>query len=354
LPLRLRIATSMTLLGLGACASATPAPSLGPTPREGDTTREANLLLFPQGDGEALLGRAVHVTEGGWTIADARTPGCEVKAVREAARFHSARKVSVGALASLSGGYAKLVSIEASFGRSNTASIDLDNTEVLRADMRGPCGDVVVDTVFVGHGKRVIEAAAEVAAKGDLQVGVVRAGPGVDSEKRLVDSIDWKDDQAYGFTFSRRAATPPLEVAVDLPSSVVEGDSVSIRFTSQRPAWLVVYSLSEGKAGVLWPSAEEPAPRVAPGAAAVLPSPREAMVGVRIAATLGARGVPSRETLVVYGFAEKADFDAMKPSAGGASDDGPQYVAELSRKLEAVPLGRWSRSLVSYVVEPKR
>ena len=111
--------------------------------------------------------------------------------------------------------------------------------------------------------------------------------------------------------------------------------------------------VGEGKADVLWPSAEEPAPRVAPNGSAVLPSPRETAAGIRIRAALAKPGTPSRETLVVYGFSNEADFERLKPAAGAASADGAAYAADLTSKLQTLPLSRWSRSVVSYVIEPR-
>lgn len=350
--MRARLALLVSLVV--ACSPTLPPPDLRPAPKQSMETDQAHLLLFPQSDAASLLGRAVHVTgDGGWTIADARAPGCEVAVREEAARYHTARQVDMHSMTSLAGGYAKFVSIEATFGKANTADIDITNTKILHADMRGACGDLVVDTVFVGHGKRTITASAQTSAKADVNVGVVSASPATDNGSKLVDAIDWQNDQAYGFTYSKVTKDEPLEIGVELPSQVGEGDRVEVHFTSKRPAYLVVYYLSGGKADVLWPSNEEPEPMVAPDKPAVLPSERETAAGFHIQAALAKPGEPSRETLVVYGFAEKADFDQMKPAAGGSDDDGPAYAAALTEKLQQIPLSRWSRVQVSYVIQPK-
>src|SRR5581483_9304144 len=137
-----------------ACAPSAP-PSLPPSTPQASETEQCHLLLFPESNAESLLGRTVQVArEGGLTISDARAPGCEVVVKREAAAFHSQRRVEAHTMTSLAAGYAKFVSIEASFGQKHLATVDVDNAEILRADVRGSCGDYVIDTVFVGRGRR--------------------------------------------------------------------------------------------------------------------------------------------------------------------------------------------------------
>jgi hypothetical protein len=221
--------------------------------------------------------------------------------------------------------------------------------------MRGACGERVVDAVFVGHGSRRLAAEAARSASVGVNVGPAQLAPSVDSATKVVDALEWKTDQAYGFTFKTTTTSEPLDVRVTLPSIVSEGDSVEVRFESNQPAWLVVYYLDgEGNADVLWPSNEEPEPRVASGSAAVLPSPAERAQGIAIRAAVAHPGQRSRETLVVYGFADKRDFDAMKPSRGAHSNDGAAFASELTRKLQAMPISRWSRNIAGYTIEPKR
>jgi hypothetical protein len=339
-----------------ACNPTVPPPALAPNGAESHDTDQSHLLLFPESNGESLLGRtAQRAPDGSWTLADTRAPGCEVSARHEKAAFHTSRKLDAHSLTSLAGGYARVVSLEAKFGRKNTADIDIHNTEILHADLRGACGDLVVDTVFVGHGKRSIKASAEAGGSADVHTGVLSASPKIDAAQSQDDDVAWTDDQAYGFTVHENAKVEPLEIRVDLPSIVDEGAKLAVHFEAAQPAWLVVYYIDgHGHADVLWPSNEEPAPRVAPDAPAVLPSPRELSQGISYKFTLLEPGRPARETLVVYGFADKRDFDALKPAAGTASADGPKYAAELTQKLQTVPMSRWSRAVVGYVIEPKR
>jgi hypothetical protein len=328
---------------------------MAPAPREAYATEQSQLLLFPEADGESLLGRSLQKSaDGSWTMADARQPGCEVNVKSEKSAFRTSRKLDAHALTSIAGGYAKVVSLEAKFGRTNTAEIEIDNTAILRAETRGTCGDLVVDAVFVGHGKRRITANAEAAASADLHVGLGGIAPGATTEQSQADVLEWGDDQAYGFHVRESAKVEPLDMRVTMASMFDEGEEVTARFEVGRSAWLVVYAIDgSGHADVLWPSNEEPEPRAASAAPASLPSPRERAQGIRYRAMPLKPGQPSRETLVVYGFADKRDFDAMKPAAGAGDQDGPTYAAELTKKLQTVPISRWARAVVGYVIRPK-
>jgi hypothetical protein len=147
----------------------------------------------------------------------------------------------------------------------------------------------------------------------------------------------------------------PFDVRVSMPSIVNDGDDVEMRFASNAPAWLVVYYIDARKhADVLWPSNEEPEPHVDQDRPAVLPSTAERAGGIAIKAATLKPGVATRETLVVYGFADKRDFDMLKPAAGSESADGPAYAAELTKKLQNVPMNRWTRTVVGYEIQPRK
>src|SRR5262249_9491472 len=150
----------------------------------------------------------------------------------------------------------KLIGVEAKLGHANSADIDITNTEILRADTRGPCGDVIVDTVFVGHGKRTLLATAERGGK--VTALIPRAGPeGVSSEAsaKVLDATEWADDQAYGFNYKKLGSDAALDLEVSFPTSVKEGEHVEVKFATNKKAYLVVYYVdSEGKGDVLWPS----------------------------------------------------------------------------------------------------
>jgi hypothetical protein len=337
-----------------ACKGTLPPPDLDAHKAEAHATEQGNLLLYPVADAEDLLGRPVHVTkDGAWTISDARNPGCNVEVKKQASQYKAKRQVDVESLTSMSAGFNKLISAQAKFGRANKADIDIDNTQIYRADVSGPCGDNVVDTVFVGHGSRKLLASAEQSMGVEGAINGITPKLSADGKSKLVDELEWKDDQAYGFSYKKMSNEPALEVTPQLPSFLTEGQKVEVKLESNRKAWIVVYYLDgTGKGDVLWPSNEEQFPTVEPDKPAVLPSAAEQKAGIVIKASLLKPGEASRETFVVYAFADKADFDRLKPRAGGSDVDGAMYAGFLSTKIGSVPRSRWSRSILSYVITP--
>jgi hypothetical protein len=147
----------------------------------------------------------------------------------------------------------------------------------------------------------------------------------------------------------------PLKLAVDFPAKVHERDLLGIRIRAACRAWLVVYYLEEnGPGAVLWPSTWEPAPTVDAAHPASLPSTREADAHQSLQAQLRKPGVPTHETFIVYAFAERADFDRLKPPPGGSSDDGARYAAALQPELAKLPTSRWAQVSAHYTIEPQK
>ncbi|MBI5533379.1 MAG: DUF4384 domain-containing protein [Deltaproteobacteria bacterium] len=348
------------VLVLSCAGSCKPSTPVGPEPPAPPTTtqqtQQSNLLLFPMAEAEDLLGRAVHATpEGGWTIAEARAPGCEVSVRKTKAEFSTRRQVNLHDMTSVSVGFAKFVGFEAKYGRSVVADIQIDNTEILKADTRGTCGDLIVDSVFVGRGRRLLSLSSEVGGKAGVTISGVTPGAEHSSGSNIIDTTEWKTDQAYGFSTRKVANVQPLDVTVRLPSTVQDGELVDISVETSRKAYLVVYYLeSDGKAELLWPSNEEPEPTAEPGRAAPIPSQKEKMAGISIKAALRNPAEEAREMLVVYAFTEKGDFDRLKPAVGSSDTNGAAYAAQLTRRIGDIPMSRWSRSLTSYVIAPKK
>ncbi len=329
------------------------------------------MLVFPHASGESLLGRAVTASEGGgFRIADARAPGCDVTVRKTSAQYKTHRDIRASQLASVGGGYQQIVSFEARYGKDSQASLDLENHEILEADVRGPCGDRIVNRVYVGKGKRRVFAASQGAAGATVVTPVpgLSAGPKGESKNQDTDEIAWDSDQAYAFEVTEPArpapgstasANPglngePLEISVKVPSIIQEGEDLRIVFEAPKPAWLVVYYVdADGKGDVLWPSNEEPTPKVGPGKPAVLPSPAELAAGIHIRPTAPKGAQTARESLVVYAFGDKRDFDVMKPSAGGSNADGTAYADELQKRLRDVPTSRWTRTRATYTIQSK-
>lgn len=339
-----------------ACANPTLPPP--PTPEHGEQSREleqGHLLLFPTDDSEGLLARPVRVTEdGAWSIGDTRSPGCEVSVRREPSSYHVRRRVKLNSLTAISGTFGKLLGIEAGFGSATEADIDIQNVAVLKADTRGDCDQTYVDRVFVGTGKRKLLASANAQAKANLLVAGAPSG-GVDTSSVVIDETAWESEQAYAFTY--RAWTSSdlgVKLNVAVPPSVEDGQELSLRIEADQEAFLVVYYRdADGKGQVLWPSAQEDAPAVKPGTPVFLPSERERSAGVRLLAALGDPTQAARETLVVYALRDQGDYQRLKPAPGTQFPDGTVAAAELTAKIDELPLSRWSRSVQSYVIRPK-
>jgi hypothetical protein len=145
--------------------------------------------------------------------------------------------------------------------------------------------------------------------------------------------------------------TAGLQLDVDFPPKVDEGDLLGIRMRTSCDAWLVVYFLEEsGPGAILWPSKWEPEPTAGPEHAASLLSAREVAHGASLQAALAQPGVPSHEQFVVFAFADRADFERLKPRG---KVDGRSYAAELGRKLPSLTPGRWATFTARYTIAPK-
>jgi hypothetical protein len=343
----------LTSIALAGCGGSSLPPASGDT--EPTRTAQANLLLYPSSEPEALLGRAVHQTgDNVWTLADARAPGCDVSVKRAKSPFKTSRQADISSMTTVAGGLPKLIEIAARYGRSVTAEIEIDNTEVLEANVSPRCGDVVVDRVFVGSGRRQLVTQSELGGNVDVQAVPGAPSAGHTRTSKVVDETAWTEPMAYGFGTRQMGNAPPLDLAVKLPAVVQEGQPVDVTIETSHKAWLVVfYQESDGRASVLWPSAEEPEPTSEPGRPASLPSPAEKQAGIRIEAALREPGVATHELFVVYAFTDKMDWDRFKPLAGAESTDGPVYVSELTQKIGDLPMVRWSRAVSAYTIVPK-
>jgi len=101
-----------------------------------------------------------------------------------------------------------------------------------------------------------------------------------------------------------------LDVDINAPTVLQEGQSLSLEMRATQPAHLVIlYLEEEGPGGVLWPSPELPVPTIDRDASLTLPPAGSDP----LIAGLRQPGVPALETLVVFAFTEEADFDHLRP-----------------------------------------
>ena len=310
-----------------------------------DGAPRSHLLLVPMASAEALLGRAVSLSEdGGWTIADERAPGCEVRVERIAAEYTKEYRVALEDLTSLAAGYSAVLGLQAEYGRSIEAEIRIDNTELLKADVRGPCGEVIVDSVSVGRGERRLLRKADASVAATAGRGPVGASAGRGSTAEVKDRIEWATPQAYGFTYRELAPTESLHLDVEMPRRLHDGEGFELRVSSSRDAWLVVFFLEDTGAGaVLWPGPEGEVATVRADEPSVL---------ARLQAVLRDPKQPARESLVIYAFADEHDYRSFKPQDGEQRADGTAYAASLTERLSGVSLSRWARTTVSYEILP--
>ena len=345
-------------LSLGACTKKgfLDAPEVDDTVTEkvGSFAAQTHFLLEPSADAEDLLGRAVHVTsKGGWTIADERAPGCRVRVKRTAAEYEKSYRIGLGDMTAMSGGYRELIKLEARYGRSVEAAMKVHNLETLTADVAGTCGEVIVKTVQVGTGERTLERKAEGAAKGRVGKGPIGVEGGREAATDASDAIRWSSPQAYAFTYEQVARRKVFEIDADIPDVVTDGDRITLKFTSDVDAYLVVYYFgADGRGSVLYPSDVAPVPMIQAGKTLVLP-PRDAVLdGMDLQAQLADPKVPTRDTVVAFAFATRDDFDRFKP---GALDSGDtvQYTAELTQALAGLPISRWDRHTATIEILPK-
>ncbi len=316
----------------------------------GSFSADTHFLLEPIGEPESLLGRAVQISSsGGWTIADSLAPGCEVAVERSVASYEKTYQVGLDDMTTMAAGYRDLVGLNARFGRSVQAEYAVQNAEILQADTRGPCGDVIVSSVRVGTGERRLLRKAEGKAAGGAGKGEIGVRGGREGTSKVEESMRWSSPQAYAFAFKRLSQEPALDVDVSLPASLREGDALSFEIKASRAAYLVIIFLEEsGQGGVLWPGPDLATPKVEAGGSLLLPP-----AGTdRLVAALREPGKPARESLIVYAFTEAGDFERVKPQDAREAGDGAGYAARLAKELVSLPMSRWSRATASYVIEP--
>lgn len=349
---RALLAVSM-VMALGSCTRGgfLEAPEGGEAAEKiGGFASDTHFLLEPTSDAESLLGRQVHVTSAGaWTIADARAPGCEVRVKRAGSRYKKKYRVALTDLTAFAGGYADMLRLEARYGRSVEAEYEIENTETLTADTAGPCGEVIVKSVRVGAGFRKLVRSAEAAAKGGAGRGELGAEGGREAATQALDSVEWSDPQAYAFSYARAPQSKQFDFSINLANRFSDGDKVRFEFEASETAYVIVVWLDEqSQGGVLYPSDALPVPTVAPRAKLRLPGAEERQIEAR----LNDPATPVRETLVVYAFTQRDDFDRFRPESMGVGE-GLAYVKALQEAVQQVPISRWARVTETYEIVPR-
>jgi hypothetical protein len=351
---RAAIVAVLVGMSLGACTKQgfleAPKADPGVQARVGSFAGDTHFLLEPTGDAEDLLGRAVHVTSaGGWTIADERAPGCEVRVKRSLADYEKSYRIGLGDMTAMSGGYGDLLRLEARYGRSVEAEVKVHNLETLTADAAGPCGDVIVKSVRVGTGERRLQRKAEGGAKGRVGKGPIGIDAGREAATDTADEIRWGSPQAYAFTYETVAQRKVFEIKAAIPGQVRDGEQFKLTFHGPQDAYLVVlYLEADAQGAVLFPDDRVTVPKLRGGTSLVLP-PKDHQP---LAAKLRDPAVAARESVLVFAFADRGDYDRYRPGAFAEDKDVAGYAAALTEALAKVPISRWDRHIETIEILP--
>lgn len=304
-----------------------------------------HMLYQPSGDPEALLGREViRDAEGRIVIADERRPGCEVAVRREPAAWHRGYHEDLGRAASLAVGTEQIGELLVRYEKGVRIRAEIENREVLHADVRGECGTEIVTSVMVGTGARELEHRVARGGGVSAPAGGGSVGAVGEAWDRIGGTLSWTEPQAWAFRIGTVDGAEDVDLVVHMPARVAAGDVFSATIEVQRSVWLVVlYEGMDGDVGVLVPSPTIPGRRIEAGGRVELP-PFEAVAAPGRDAT--------RETLVVYGFVDAEDYEALRPPAGDLSGaQAKAYADDLVARLEAIPRRRWIATTFSYVIE---
>jgi hypothetical protein len=303
-----------------------------------------HMLLTPRGNAEELLGRTVTKDEsGGYVISDERPPGCEVAVRRVPERWHRTYQQDMGRVAHIGTGQTPIGDLTAQFGKTLRIEAEVNNVELLEADLRG-CNGTVVNSVRVGTGRREIHARKESKIEGHAKVKGVPVGGGAGQWRDVERSHDWSDPQAWAFTVKQVDHAADDVVLSVTPQQLRDQEVFTLRIVSARQVYLVVGFIREdGSAGVLLPSPSQPEPVISAGG----------NVELTLRATLPQPGIEARDTLVLYAFPEKGDFKTFGPPPG---NPGPrrimEYFQSLPDKLSSIPSRRWKRVENTVLITP--
>lgn len=343
--LRPTMIASRCVLSLLALA----APLFGCHPQEMTEPPELDpgehLLLTPRGDPEDLLGRTVEPdAAGGYVISDERPPGCEVTVKRVPERWRRAYKQDLGRVAHIGTGQTPIGDLTAQYGKNMRVDANIENVEVLQADLRG-CTGTVVSSVRVGTGSREIRVREEAKIEGRVKAKGVPVGAGAGKWRAVDRALEWSDPQAWAFSVKELETAGDLRVdLVLMPDRVLDGDTFSVRILAGRQVYLVMgFLTAQGTAGMLLPNGSQPVPTVTAGG----------NVELSLQAKLPAADVESRDKFVLYAFSEQGDFDMFKPPPGHLdSATVAKYFEELPARLEKIPTRRWTKTEGFLLIEP--
>jgi hypothetical protein len=353
-----RLLPLLALLLLGACNKQgfLKAPDAAPevSDKVGSFATDTHFLLEPSADAEDLLGRRVHLSsKGAWTIADERAPGCQVRVKRSAAEYQKSYRIGLGDMTAMSGGYSEILKLEARYGRSVEAAMKINNQSrpspptpraPAATSSSTPCASAPASAACCARPR-----AAPAAALGRGPLQGRRLARGRHRRRRRDDLVE---PAGLRLHLQARPAAQAARPPGPRPRARQRRRAASSSsFAATSDAYLVIFFLEESGAGaVLYPNShraraarQEDRERWPCRAPPRSPSPPRCAT----------RKTGARETLVVYAFTNRADFDQFKPSAIGDGSDAVTYAANLTQALASVPISRWARATLTYEIRPK-
>ena len=351
----MRTATLLTALAL-LCACKPSDDSAAPDDTAGtnDTVRRTQvapgerLMYLPEGDPPSLLGREVSQDANGHTVIAAdRKPGCTVNVEQVDTSFVRDYESELRNVAGFEANVKHMVELEGHYETGLRMRLAVDNAHILRGELSGNCGEQVITEVKVGTGTREVVQVKK--GGGTVKVnGGLAGGGGVSGERSAneTETLTWDSPQAWAFTLSGgNVGRAALEIR--MPESLVAGDRFTASVATNAPLWLIVlYRDAEGHHGVLAPRG---------GQSAVLASGDTLTLPELIPSNLPGHA-EDRETLLVYGFTEEADFKLFKPPAGAIDvAQADAYAKTLAERLEGgeIPKKRWTSAEFTYVIRAK-
>lgn len=304
-----------------------------------------HLLLTPRGNPDELLGRTVTpAPDGGYIVSDERPAGCDVTVRRVPERWQRSYQQEIGRAAYIGTGKTPVGELTAQHGKTIRVDAQIDNLEVLQADLRG-CTGTVVSSVKVGSGKREFLAREEtkVDAKVRTKAGPVGAGGG--KWRAVGRALAWSEPQAWAFSVTDTAGTNDMRVElILLPEQVHDGESFSLKILSAKEVYIVIVSVGgDGKASILAPNAKAPMPKITAAG----------NVELTLQAKLAVPGQDEHNRVVVYAFSERGDFDMFKPPGGKVSSKAAQqWMDGLPERLAKIPTRRWAMTESTLQIVP--
>ncbi len=308
-----------------------------------------HLLVEPVGDAKGLLGRPVTIQpDGGIEIADALAPGCEITVRETLSSWKRTFHQGADKVAGFSAQLGKVANLRAQYQEGVRLETSVKNERTLLADLRGPCGDLVITSVKMGTGQREFQyrQSIEGGAHGGWQS--ISAGGGGAANQSTGGALSWDTLQAWAFTIGTVSDANQAEISIDMPGELKPGDRFAPAITAgERDLWLIVITCcGDDQCMVLRPSHKIPAECAPKGSTTKL---------WPMVAAAAADGGDSMERMIVYGFPEEGDFKQFAPPKGVLSvEDATRYTRELAQRLEQnneIPARRWTRSEFRYVVK---